>query len=87
VPPRLLGGLVIRDLKRNGNYGFLCEADRSTKTLSLMLERYTRYALMMPDGADFQKYHMQKMNTGKSLMYSCATNGIGPVRKRFFARP
>jgi hypothetical protein len=61
VPPRLLGGLVIRDLKRNGNYGFLCEADRSTKTLSLMLERYTRYALMMQDGADFQKYHMQNM--------------------------
>jgi hypothetical protein len=25
--------------------------------------------------------------TGKSLMYSCATDGIGRVRKRFFARP
>jgi hypothetical protein len=52
---------IIRDLKRNGNYGFLCEADRSTVSLELMLDRYTRYALMIQDGADVQKYKMENM--------------------------
>ena len=52
---------VIRDLKRNGNYGFLCEADRSTVAHESMLDRYTRYALMVQDGADVQKYKMENM--------------------------
>jgi hypothetical protein len=74
---------VIRDRKRNGNYGFLCEADRSTKTLSLMLERYTRYALMFKDQADIQKYQMQGMRVltiCKSQERTVDLHGL-PLRK------
>jgi len=49
---------ILRDLKGNGNYGFLCEADRSTLRLDFTLERYTRYTLMFIDEADIQKYKM-----------------------------
>jgi hypothetical protein len=74
---------VLHDLKRNGDYGFVCEADRSTKQLEDMLERYTRYALMFNDEAHLQKYKfkgLRVLTVCKSQERAINLHGL-PFRK------
>lgn len=79
---------VLHDHQRNGDYGFVCEADRSTKTLEDMLERYTRYALMFNDEAHLQKYKfkgLRVLTVCKSRERAMNLHGL-PFRKDL-ARP
>jgi hypothetical protein len=79
---------VLHDLKRNGDWGFIVEADRSTEPDGVFLEKLTRCSLMFDDEAHFQKYkllNIRSLTISKSRERAAILHGL-PFRKDI-ARP
>jgi hypothetical protein len=74
---------IITDLRRQGDYGFLIEADRGNEDHSVLLEKLTRIALMLDDGKQLEKFHLKNMRVlilTKSRERAINVHGL-PYRK------
>jgi hypothetical protein len=80
--------VVLHDLERNGDRGFVVEADRSTESDPVFLEKLTRCSLMFDDEAHVQKYQLRNIRSltiCKSKERAAILHGL-PFRKDL-ARP